>query len=241
MKTERRSSEMVEALVGRVARLALGLVFPLHCIGCHREGAVICERCVAGLKRLEKPYCDKCARPNPSPICSGCLERPLAVDTIRAPFLFEGPIREAVHRLKYRGQRAAATQLAQLMAESAARSVASVDVITPVPLHPSRLRKRGYNQSFLLARELGKILGLPVQDGLLSKVKNSPPQVETPSREERQSNVAGSFECRRPADDLRVLLIDDVATTGSTLSECAATLKAAGAKAASGLVLARES
>jgi ComF family protein len=162
------------------------------------------------------------------------------VDTIRAPFLFEGPIREAVHRLKYRGQRAAAAQLAQLMAESAARSVASIDVITPVPLHSSRLRKRGYNQSFLLARELGKILGLPVQDGLLSKVKNSPPQVEARSREERHSNVSGSFECRRPVEGLAVLLIDDVATTGSTLSECAATLKTAGANAVRALVLARE-
>ena len=123
-----------------------------------------------------------------------CLERPLAVDTFWAPGVFEGPIREAVHRLKYRGQRAVA-QLGQLMAESTASSVAPVDVAAPVPLHSSRLRRRRYNQSLLLARELGKTLGLAVGDVLLPKVRNSPPQVEERSREDRQSNVLGSFEC----------------------------------------------
>ena len=193
---ERRQAHKLEALVAQFAKLTLDLVFPLHCLGCQREGAVICAECVGGLKRLERPYCDRCAQPNSGHICAGCLERPLAVDTVRAPFLFEGPIREAVHRLKYRGQRAAAAQPGQLMAESAAGSVASVDVAVPVPVHSSRLRRRGYNQSLLLARELGKTLGLPVEDGLLSKVKNSPPQVQARSREDRQSNVLGSFECR---------------------------------------------
>lgn len=109
-------------------------------------------------------------------------------------FLFEGPIRESVHRLKYRGQRAAA-QLGQLMAENTDGRVASVGVAVPVPLHSSRLRPRRYNQSLLLARELGKTLGLPVKDGLLPKVRNSPPQVEERSQGDRQSNVLGSFEC----------------------------------------------
>ncbi len=232
--------EQLGPLVSRIAKLTLDLVFPLHCVGCHREGAVICAECVAGLKRLEMPFCDKCAQPNTGPICAGCLEHPLVVDTIRAPFLFDGPVREAIHRLKYREQRASAAQLAHLMADTAARSVASLDVITPVPLHSSRLRRRGYNQSFLLAKEIGKILELPVQGGMLSKVKNSPPQVEALTREDRQSNVSGSFKCQRPVEGLTVLLIDDVATTGSTLSECAATLKSAGARAVRGLVLARE-
>ena len=89
--------------MSRVAKLTLGLVFPLHCLGCHREGALICAECVGNLKRLERPFCDKCAQPNAGPICAGCLERPLVVDTIRTPFLFDGPVREAVHRLKYRG------------------------------------------------------------------------------------------------------------------------------------------
>ena len=241
MESERRQpSVRIESVVSRIAKSTLDLVFPMHCLGCHQEGAVICFECVKRLKRLERPYCDKCAQPNSGPVCAWCLERPLAVETIRAVFLFEGPVREAVHRLKYRGQRAAAPQLGGLMAQTVAGDVRSVDLATPVPLHPSRLRERGYNQSLLLAKELGKVLGLPVQDGLLSKVKNSPPQVGTRSREDRQSNVSDSFECRRPVEGLTVLLIDDVATTGSTLSECAATLKAAGAKSVRGLVLARE-
>ena len=190
---KRRQANKVEVLVARFAKLTFDLVFLFHCLGCQREEAVIYAGCIGGLKRLERPYCDRCSQPNSGHICAMCLERPLAVDTVWAPFLFEGPIREAVHRLKYRGQRAAA-QLGQLMAESTAGSVASVDVAVPVPLHSSRLQRRRYNQSLLLARELGKTLGLPVEDGLLPKVRNSPPQVEERSREDRQSNVLGSFE-----------------------------------------------
>ena len=240
MDLERGQLQHVDAVLSRVARFTLDLVFPLSCLGCKREGAVICENCAAGLKRLEKPYCERCAQPGSSRYCGWCLESPLVVDTIRAPFIFEGPVREGVHRLKYRGQRAVAASLARLMAEYAARSAVTVDLATPVPMHPSRLRKRGYNHSYLLAQQLGKILGLPVEERLLSRVKDSPPQVEARSREERQSNVAGSFRCQRSVDGLTVLLVDDVATTGSTLSECAAALKSGGAKSVRGLVLARE-
>ena len=91
MRSERqnlglRPSDKVEALVAQFAKLTLDLVFPLHCLGCQREGTFICAECVGGLKPLERPYCDKCAQPNSGPTCAGCLERPLAVDTIRAPF-----------------------------------------------------------------------------------------------------------------------------------------------------------
>ena len=242
-------------MLTRIASAALDLLFPLSCLGCHREGAFICPDCVLILKRLERPYCQRCAQPGRGPICRRCLDEPLAIDSIRAHYLFEGTVREAVHRLKYRRQRSAAAPLAQLMAGPflvneapvdaapvglAPVDLAPVDLITPVPLHPARLRQRGYNQSFLLARETGRILGIPVQDGLLSRVKNSPPQVEARSREQRKDNVADSFECRGPIQDRSVLLIDDVATTGSTLAECAAVLKSNGAKAVHALVLARE-
>ncbi len=227
-------------MLTRIANAALELLFPLYCLGCQREGAFICPDCVPKLKRLERPYCQRCAQPAPGPTCRRCLDEPLAVDSIRAPYLFEGTVREAVHRLKYRRQRSAAAPLAQLMAEPLLVDRAPVDLATPVPLHPARLRDRGYNQSFLLARETGRILGIPVQDGLLSRVKNSPPQVDARSREQRKDNVADSFECRGPVQDRSVLLIDDVATTGSTLAECAAVLKSNGAKAVHALVLARE-
>ena len=110
----------------------------------------------------------------------------------------------------------------------------------PVPLHPRRLRSRGYNQALLLARELGKINGLEVNDRLLLRINDNPPQVETTSLEQRRLNVADSFECRGDAAGARIILIDDVATTGSTLSACSEALKRAGATSVWGLTLARQ-
>ena len=117
----------------------------------------------------------------------------------------------------------------------------SGQVLVPVPLHARRLRTRGYNQSHLLARKVGKLLELPVRKDLLMRAKDSPPQVEVGSREQRRANVAGSFTAAAGAEGISILLIDDVATTGSTLFACAAALKEAGAARVWGLVLARDS
>ncbi len=110
----------------------------------------------------------------------------------------------------------------------------------PVPLHPRRLRSRGYNQAALLAHEIAKLTELRVGEGLLVRTKDTPPQVAATSRAQRRANVEGSFQCVGSTDGLRVILIDDVATTGSTLSACAAELRAAGALSVWGLALARE-
>ena len=93
---------MLTALV----RSALELVFPLTCLGCRREGSVICPACLAGLKRLERPYCDICARPRTPGICARCSQETPAINSIRAPFLFDGTLRDAISQLKYRGMRA---------------------------------------------------------------------------------------------------------------------------------------
>ena len=159
-------------------------------------------------------------------------------------------MRDAIHRLKYKGERASAGSLAGLMAsylESRSPYVSllspspmAVDVLVPTPLHPLRLRSRGYNQSALLAREIGQRLNLPVREDLLKRSRDSRPQVEAESQQERRENVADSFECRADATGLTALLIDDVATTGSTLSECAFALREAGASTVHALTLARE-
>ena len=115
------------------------------------------------------------------------------------------------------------------------------DVFVPVPLHSRRLRSRGYNQSNLLAVEAGKLLGIPVQEDLLKRTNDSLPQVEARSREHRRTNVAGNFQASAEVAGMSVLLVDDVATTGSTLLACASALKDAGAASVWGLVLARES
>jgi len=114
------------------------------------------------------------------------------------------------------------------------------DLLVPVPLHSRRLRSRGYNQSALLARELGKLTGLALDERLVFRTRDTPPQVRAPSREQRRSNVEDSFQCSAGLSGEAVILVDDVATTGSTLSACAATLKDAGASSVWRLTVARE-
>ena len=227
-------------MVSKLARSAIDLVFPIRCAGCGREGSIICGKCGDGLARLVQPYCRVCADPGVSGLCRWCSQFPRGFDSLRSPFRFEGTLRDAIFRLKYKGERASAGPLANLMARYLERNPVSVEALVPAPLHPRRLRSRGYNQSALLARETGNRLNLPVREDLLIRVSNPRPQVETQSQQERRSNVAGNFLCQGDATGMAVLLIDDVATTGSTLSECALALKSGGAGRVHAFTLARE-
>ncbi len=115
------------------------------------------------------------------------------------------------------------------------------EVLVPVPLHRKRLRQRGYNQSGLLCRELGKLAGLPVVAGCLVRQRHTPPQTETATASQRRANVATAFICRDSRlRNKQVMLIDDVATSGATLDACATAVKASGAGSVWGLTLARE-
>lgn len=142
--------------------------------------------------------------------------------------------------MKYGNLRAIAAPLASLIAEYVESSLLDADVLVPVPLHPRRLRERGYNQSALLANGLAKLIGLPVDETSLRRVKFVLPQARTGSVEERRTNVAGVFACTGGVKGKRVVLIDDVSTSGATLNSCASALKSAGASAVWGLTLARE-
>ena len=227
-------------MLSKLAKSALDIIFPIHCAGCGREGSILCAECVAVLERVSTPYCTVCCDPGVIGICDWCSEYPCGFDSLRSPFLFRGAVRDAIHRLKYKGERASSAHLAGLMSEYLLCNPVSVDAVMPTPLHPRRLRNRGYNQSALLAHEIGNRMDLSVIDDLLVRVRDHRPQVEAGTRLERRENVAGNFECRGNTTDLSVLLIDDVATTGSTLSECAFALKAAGAVEVHALTLARE-
>lgn len=152
----------------------------------------------------------------------------------------EGALREAIHTFKYRGVRAAAPELSQLLGSYLESNPMPGDVLVPVPLHPRRLRSRGYNQAALLARELAKLTGLPANEGLLLRARDTPPQVRTGGRLDRARSMEGSFKSTGDAAGMSVILLDDVTTTGSTLSACAAALKDAGAATVRGLVLAKE-
>jgi len=149
-------------------------------------------------------------------------------------------MRQAIHQLKYRNLRALIVPLAQLLRDYLNNPMPA-EILVPVPMHPKRLRERGYNQSGLLARELGKLTNLPVVDDCLIRQRHAPPQARTSNVDERRSNIADAFTCRdHRLRDKQVLLIDDVATSGATLDACAAALKASGAISVWGLVMARE-
>ena len=150
-------------------------------------------------------------------------------------------MRQAIHQLKYQTLRALAAPLAKLLQNYLMTNPVPADVMVPVPLHQKRLRERGYNQSSLLAQELGKLTNLPVVDNCLIRQRHALPQARTSNVNERWSNIADAFTCRgHEIRDKQVLLIDDVSTSGATLDACAAAVKAAGATSVWGLVMARE-
>ena len=225
-------------LKGRV----VDFLFPQWCVGCGKEGKFICDSCRRSLPWVMPPLCPKCGKPQSSgTLCPTCVSWQAEIDGIRSPFRFDGVMRQAIHQLKYRNLRALAEPMAKLLNDYLATYPIPGEVLVPVPLHRKRLRERGYNQSSLLAKELGKLTDLPVVDNCLIRQKHAPPQTRSSTVEERRSNVAGAFVCRdHRLQDKQVLLIDDVSTSGATLDACAAALKAIGATSVWGLVLARE-
>ncbi len=222
--------------------MALDLLFPQWCVGCGKEGDFLCHSCRRALPRITPPLCPQCGKPQPSGIvCPSCISWQTGIDGIRSPFRFDGVIRQAIHQLKYRNLRALVVPLAKLLHDYLIANPMPGEVLVPVPLHQKRLRERGYNQSRLLARELGKLINLPVVDDCLTRQRPALPQARTSTVDERRSNVANAFTCRNHRlQDKQVLLIDDVTTSGATLNACASALKAAGASSVWGLVLATE-
>ena len=163
------------------------------------------------------------------------------IDGIRSLFTYDGVIRRAILQFKYENVRALSAPLAQLMWEYQQTQQLPADVFMPVPLHPRRLRSRGYNQSGLLAKELSRFASLPVVNDSIVRRKDTAPQARTASLGDRQRNVADAFVCRdRRSAGRHIVLIDDVCTSGATLKACATALKSAGAASVWGLTLARE-
>jgi competence protein ComFC len=226
----------------RLKGMALDILFPQYCVGCGHEGDFLCQSCRQKLPQITPPICPKCGQPQSSGmLCPDCISWSAHIDGIRSPFRFDGVIRQAIHQLKYKNLRALATPLAGLLQAYLAASPIPGGILVPVPMHPKRLRERGYNQSSLLAKALGQLSDLTVVTDCLIRERYTPPQARTASQAERQHNVAHAFTCRdQRLHDQTVLLIDDVATSGATVDACAAALKSAGATSVWALVLARE-
>jgi ComF family protein len=227
------------ATLSRALAVALDLLFPPSCAACGREGSFLCEACESGLSLLRRPNCALCSGPARGQFCPSCEASPPAYDGLRAPYDFTGPVRDMVHNLKYKYIRASAPDLGRLMAAYLWSESVPGGVLVPVPLHSRRERARGFNQSALLAREVGRLTGIPVAEDMLRRSRNTAPQVSMAGPVERRENIQGAFECIGDVAGLEVLLIDDVVTTGSTMSACAEPLKAAGASSVWGLALAR--
>lgn len=218
----------------------LDLLFPPRCAGCRLRGLWLCEGCAATLPRLQPPVCRYCGRPTKAvATCPDCWKSRPATDGVVSPLLFQDTLRKLIHRFKYRNARYLAQPLAMLLAGEVRSSLPAADAIVPVPLHPSRLRKRGYNQAALLATALAPELGVRVVDGCLVRVRDTPPQMGLPAAERRR-NVRNAFRCvDKQLAGLTIIVVDDVCTTGATLDACAKALKTGGAKVVYGLTLAR--
>lgn len=234
-------ADLREMRLYRYASQLADLFFPPHCVVCGRLGAWLCRACIQSVSFLRLSACPVCGRPGVEsedhcPTCAG--ENP-ALSGMHSVSYYQPPLREAIHALKYGGVRAVAAPLGVLLAECWRRQPFAAHLIVPVPLHKARQRQRGYNQSLLLARELAGHIGLPLQEGMLLRTRNTRSQT-TLTRQERQVNVRGAFHCPdRTLTGAHILLVDDVYTTGATLEACATALLEAGVGRVYALTLTR--
>ncbi len=220
--------------------MLLDLLLPPRCGACRRIGSWLCAECRLRIRRLQEPLCPRCGVELDAPRdrCA-CRGRLVALTTLRSAVSYEGPAERALHRFKYQGWRRLARPLAGLMAERLAVEGVAGGLVVAVPLHPQRLRQRGFNQAELLAREIRRHFGLGLPRGDLRRIRPTPPQVGH-DRRWRLQNVKGAFEwVGPPLDGAPILVIDDVATTGATLDACASALRAAASGPVTGVSVAR--
>lgn len=231
------------------------VLFPAPCRIC---GAVllnasripICTSCLASFEPIPQPVCERCGKPFLTPVgaesvqpsCRLCREDFFAFDFARSYGVYNDALHHAILLLKYEEVTRLGDWFAARLAEVVARKAEAfrADVVVPVPLHPDRQRERGYNQAELIARPLARCLHLKQGAYLLMRTRPRPARLVL-SRKEHWESVRGAYATRKGlrVDKLRVLLVDDVMTTGATLDACARALKSAGASSVLGLTVAR--
>jgi ComF family protein len=233
-------------------------LYPPRCRGCARifhgrDAEYFCLACWKKIQLIARPMCSLCGRPFPEAsgddhVCGGCLARPPQFTRAWAWACYpreeaeEHPLRQAIQRFKYGRKVSLGKPLGQLMSHGCREFLreCEADLIIPVPLHPKRLRWRGFNQALLLGRQMSRAYGLPVDPFTLRRIRETPPQTQL-TEEERRRNVRNAFALApgRSVQDKKVLLVDDVYTSGATVNECSRTLWRAGAAEVCVVTLAR--
>lgn len=237
--------------MGAVKRL-VDLIYPPRCPVCggfftREAGDMICSGCLGDLRRVGSPMCRRCGvpfgeGPESDRLCEACLREPPAYEAARALYLYEDKAIQAVHSFKYSGRTVLAEYFGPMLARLAREWLPAgmKPLVMPVPLHPRRLRERGFNQSLLLARHVAAGGGCELDYAVLRRVLNTPSQSAL-DREHRRENVRSAFAVKKPGvvKDRDVILVDDVSTTGSTLDACSRALLKSRARRVFGLTLAR--
>ena len=232
----RRLQDEVNLLGGRL----LDLLFPPRCVNCRRSTGALCATCLRSIQPIPPPLCERCGREliSAGAACRDCRNHPLTITRLSAAAWHEGAARQAVHALKYLRRKDMALPLAGLLAQELARANLSFDLITGVPLHPTRQAERGYNQAELLGRETASLVGAPYLV-TLERTCATADQIGL-NAQARRMNVLDAFRVIRASPaGLSIVLVDDVYTTGATLDACATALFQGGARAVYGLTVSR--
>ncbi len=224
----------------RLLWMSMDWIFPPVCGGCMARGTRWCKPCQDGMSRLPEEVCPWCGEPQPSGrICEACQQNPPDFSALRSFAFFRGPVRNALHRLKYQKDIGLGEALSIHLIELYNVTRWPIDYIVPVPLSHQRQRERGYNQVTFLSKPLAYAIQKPFRSDMLIKRRETRTQVGLTALERKQ-NVAGAFFAPpKLVQGKAILVIDDVTTTGSTISACSRALREAGASAVYGLTLAR--
>lgn len=212
-------------------RALADLCLPEYCVGCRENPAIshgLCRTCWSDLPRNTE-HCPTCAQPmRENRKCGRCILYPPPFRWTLAPLVYRPPTSNYIQRLKYHGDLSIASMLGRVISEEVARRAVELpDLIIPVPLHVSRMRRRGFNQANEIARAIGRELDIKVKPGLARRVRSTPRQIDL-RRSERRKNLRGAFRATPALNGVSVAVVDDVITTGSTVSEFAAALGSAG-------------